>query len=106
MSELTPIKRRWQPIGHFWPLLGAACLGIAVAVCAWFAVAVWEERLAKAKFNDVAGDYASVLQSGLDGYFDKLRDLRAFYDASVEVGPDEFDLFTKQITASYDDACG
>ncbi|MGH9807317.1 MAG: CHASE domain-containing protein, partial [Terriglobia bacterium] len=104
MLELTPIKRQWQPIGHLWPLLGAACLGIAVAVSAWLAVSVWEERLANAKFNDVAGDYAAVLQSGLDEYLDKLRDTRAFYDASVEVDPDEFDLFTSQITAGHDDA--
>jgi len=104
MPVLTPVKRRWQPIGHLWPLLGAAGLGIAVAASAWFAVAVWEERLTRAKFNDVAGDYAAILQSGLDGYLDKLRDTRAFYDASVEVDPHEFDLFTKQITAGHDDS--
>ena len=29
--------------------------------------------------------------------------MRAFYDASVEVDADEFDLFTSQITAGYDE---
>ena len=70
---------------------------MAVAISAWLAVSVWEERLAKAKFNDVAGDYATVLQTGLDEYLGKLVAVRAFYDASVEVDPEEFALFTSQI---------
>jgi len=102
MLELTPIKRRWQPIGHLWPILGAACLGIAVAASAWFAVSAWEERLAKAKFNDVAGDYAAVLQSGIDGYLGKIGAVRAFYDASHAVDPNEFDLFTARILEGHD----
>ena len=59
-----------------------AVLGLAVAVSAWFAVSVWEERLARAKFNAVAGDYASILQNGLDDFLGKITALRAFYDAS------------------------
>ena len=104
MTEPTPVKRRWPSIRPLWPLIGAACVGLAVAVAAWFAVSVWEDRLAKTKFNDVAGDYATVLQNGLDRYFDKILAVRAFYDASVEVDPDEFDLFTSHILAGYDDA--
>ena len=82
---------------HIWPIVAVACLGLAVAVAAWFAVSVWEERLARAKFTAIAGDYASVLQNGLDDYLGKILAVRAFYDASVEVDPDEFNLFTSQI---------
>ena len=103
MTELAPVNRRWTPTGHLWPILGAACLGVIVAASAWFAVSVWEERLAKAKFTNVAGDYGAVLQNGLDQYLSKLLATRAFYDASVEVDADEFDLFTSQITAGYDE---
>ena len=91
-------------MGHSWPILAAACLGLAVAVSAWFAVSAWEERLAKANFNNVAGNYASVLQNGLNDYLDKILAVRAFYDASVEVDADEFELFTSHILAGYDDA--
>jgi diguanylate cyclase (GGDEF)-like protein len=77
---------------------------VIVAASAWLAVSVWEERLAKTKFTNVAGDYATILQNGLDQYLGKLLAVRAFYDASVEVDADEFDLFTSQITAGYDDA--
>ena len=34
----------------------------------WVIACDWEETLAKAKFNDVADDYATVLQNGLDHY--------------------------------------
>jgi CHASE1-domain containing sensor protein len=98
MPELTP-KRRWTPAGHLWPILGAACLGAIVAASAWFAVSVWEDRLAKTKFTNVAGDYGTVLQNGLDQYLGKLLAVRAFYDASHTVDASEFDLFTRQITA-------
>jgi diguanylate cyclase (GGDEF)-like protein len=84
-------------VGHLWPILAAACLGLAVAVSAWFAVSVWEERLARAKFTDIAGDHATVLQNGLDEYLGELLSVRAFYDASREVDGDEFALFTSQI---------
>jgi len=104
MTELTPVKRSWPSIRPLWPLIGAGCVGLAIAVAAWFAVSAWEDRLAKTKFTNVAGDYATVLQNGLDQYLGKILAVRAFYDASVEVDPDEFDLFTSHILAGYDDA--
>ena len=101
LSEFT--RKKWRPARHVWPIMAAACLGLAVAVASWFAVSVWEERLAKAKFVALASDYATVLQNGLDDYLGKLLAVRAFYDASYEVDPDEFAVFTKQITRGYDD---
>jgi diguanylate cyclase (GGDEF)-like protein len=104
MPELSELSIKWQPARHVWPIVAAACLGLAVAVAAWFAVSAWEERLAKAKFIATASDYASVLQNGLNDYLGKLRAVRAFYDASHEVDRREFNLFTSQILAGYDDA--
>ncbi len=97
MPDLPDVRRKWQPIGRLWPILAAACFGLFVAVAAWLAVSIWEERLATAKFNDVAEDYAEVLQNGLNRYVGKILALRAFYDASVEVDANEFALFTNQI---------
>lgn len=102
MSDLPHIRRKWQSIGQFWPILAAGCFGLVVAISAWFVVSIWEERLARATFNDVAGDYAEVLQNGLDEYIGKLLAVRAFYEASVEVDPDEFALFTSQILGRAD----
>ena len=79
MTDLFEFTRKnWQPARHVWPILAAACLGLAVAVASWFAVSVWEERLAKAKFVALASDYRTVLQTGLDDYLDKLLAVRAF----------------------------
>jgi hypothetical protein len=47
MPELTPAKREWTPASHLWPIIGAACLGAVVAASSWFAVSMWEDRLAK-----------------------------------------------------------
>jgi diguanylate cyclase (GGDEF)-like protein len=105
MTELSEVTRRnWQPARHVWPIVAAACLGFAVAVASWFAVSVWEERLAKAKFAALASEYATVLQTGLDEYLGKLLAVRAFYNASNHVDSTEFAVFTDQITHGYDDA--
>jgi diguanylate cyclase (GGDEF)-like protein len=96
MQDL-PESSKWPPTRHVWPLLAVASLGLAVAVAAWFAVAGWEERLAKAKFNDIAGDYSTVLQNGVDHYVGEIAAIRAFYDASVNVDAREFELFTNRI---------
>ena len=103
MHDLPEAISKRPRVAQVWPLLAVGLLGLAVVVAAWSAVSVWEERLARAKFNDVAGDYATVLQNGLNEYLDKIRALRAFYDASIEVDRREFALFTSQILAGYGD---
>ena len=97
MPDLPHVRRKWQAVGQLWPILAAACFGLVVAICAWFAVSIWEERLSRAKFNDTAQDYAEVLQNGLDDYLSKIIAVRAFFESSVEVEPEEFALFTNQI---------
>jgi len=89
MPDLSEYSRKWRLSTHTLPIAAAALLGVAVAVSAWFAVSVWEQRLARAKFNAVAGNYASILQNGLDDLLANITALRAFYDASHTVEPDE-----------------
>ena len=98
MADLSEGRRRWRSVR-----IGAACLGLAVAVSAWFAVSIWEERLARAKFNAVAGDYASILQNGMDDFLGGIYALRAFYDSSHLVDRNEFVLFTSQFNRSQGD---
>ena len=83
--------------GLAWPLLAVGAFGLALALAAWIAVSVWERRIAFAKFNDIAGDYATALQHGLDHHVDDIAKVRAFYDASVSVDAEEFELFTSRI---------
>lgn len=91
---------------HYMPLLAVACLGLLSAIFAWVTVSAWEERLDRQNFNNVAGDYATVLQSGLDEYLDKMRATRAFYDSSKEVDADEFTLFTDRSLPDMATRCG
>ncbi len=97
MDELTKGTNKRPSLTHILPLAVVAVLGLVVAGAAWIAVSDWEERLAKAKFNDVAGDYTTVLQNGLDHYVGELTAIRAFYDASVHVDSEEFEVFTSRI---------
>jgi CHASE1-domain containing sensor protein len=96
-------RKRGMRNWHVWPIVAAACLGLALAAAAWLAVSAWEERLAKAKFTALASDYATVLQTGLDGHLVKILAVRALYNASNAVDADEFAVFTKQITEGYED---
>jgi diguanylate cyclase (GGDEF)-like protein len=104
MPDLSEMTGKRRPLAQGWPLIAVGGLGLMLAIAAWIAVSVWEARLANAKFNDVAGDYATVLQNGLNAYLDKIRALRAFYDASHRVDPHEFDLFTSRILTGQRDA--
>jgi diguanylate cyclase (GGDEF)-like protein len=56
MPDLSEYSRKWRPTSHSWPVAAAALLGVAVAISAWFAVSIWEQRLARAQFNAVAGN--------------------------------------------------
>src|SRR4029078_5784534 len=94
-------KERWGPGMHYMPLLAVACLGLVAAVFAWVTVSAWEQRLFRQEFDNIAGDYASWLQNGVNEYLDKMRAMRAFYDSSHDVDPDEFDRFSNQILAGY-----
>ena len=49
---------------HYMPLLAVACLGLVAAVFAWVTVSAWEQRLFRQEFDNIAGDYASLLQNG------------------------------------------
>jgi CHASE1-domain containing sensor protein len=97
MLDAFEAGTKWRRRRHVLPILAVACLGVVVALSSWLAVSIWEGRLAKASFANVAGDYAAVLQNGLDQYLAKMIVMRAFYDSSVTVDPDEFDVFTGRI---------
>lgn len=97
MQYLSETIGKRVRLAHIWSLIAVGLLGLVVTIAAWIAVSGWEERLARAKFNDTAGDYSTVLQNGLNEYLDKIRALRAFFDASDWVDSTEFTLFTTQI---------
>ena len=104
MHELPEAIGKRRPMARFWPLVAVSALGLSVAVASWIAVSVWEDRLVKATFNDVAGDYVAVLQNGLNEYLGKVISVRAFFDASTAVDRQEFSVFTSQILEGHGEA--
>lgn len=97
MQDFSSAKSKRSPLAQAWPLVVVGVLGLAVAVAAWIAVSNWDERLARAKFDDIAGDYLTALQAGLDEYVDELTAIQAFFHASQAVHLREFDLFTSRV---------
>ena len=97
MPDLAELKSDWPRRRHYLPMLAVAGLGILISVAAWFAVSAWEQRLSHESFSNVAGDYAAVLQNGLDQHLGKIRAVAALYESSSDVRKDEFDLFTSRI---------
>src|ERR1700674_2741437 len=85
------------PLKHVLPVAAAAGLGIALSLSAGFVVSKWEYRLAKLEFTKVAENYALILQNGLDEYLDKIRAVRALFNASDRVSRKEFEAFTSEI---------
>ena len=100
MADLSEYSRKWRPASHTWPIAAAALLGVAVAVSAWFAVSVWEQRLARAKFC-----YRGEL--GVDPAERPRRfsstSPRSAPQSPHTVDPDEFALFTGQLNSGKDD---
>lgn len=103
MPDLAALANNWPVSRHAWPMIAAGCLGLIVAAASWYAVSIWEERLARAEFTAVANEYATALQNGLNDYLDHIVAVRAFYDASREVDPEEFQSFTRHILQDYAD---
>ncbi len=97
MLEALEGRKRWDRRRHLLPIFAVASLGVLVAIVAWFVVSVWDTRLAKSNFANVAGDYAVRLQTGLDEYLGKVSVLRAFYDSSHNVDREEFEIFTSRV---------
>ena len=78
MLDAIDGRTKWRRRRHLLPILAVACLGLVVAVATWLVASTWEARLAKVNFANLAGDYASVLQNGLDQYLAKMIVMRAF----------------------------
>jgi diguanylate cyclase (GGDEF)-like protein len=75
---------------HVVPCLAAALVGALLSVAAWYAFLLRENRVAELEFNARAGDYRSVLQTGIDDYIDKLDAVRALFVSIPGVSRQQF----------------
>lgn len=98
MPDLSPdITERAKP-AH--AALAAAVLGAALSILSFFAVSAWEDRMAERSFAAVAQDHIRTLQTGIDGYIDRLIALRALFNAedyADGVTRSEFEIFAREL---------
>ncbi len=69
-------------IKQFVQIFGAAAIGLALSVSAWFYVSANDERLALQKFNQAATDNTQILKNGLSEYSNKLVAVGTLFSAT------------------------
>jgi diguanylate cyclase (GGDEF)-like protein len=80
--------------------LAAAVLGVVLSVVSFFTVSAWEDRMAERSFAADAQDHIRTLQTGMDGYVDRLVSLRALFhaeDRADGVTRGEFEVFAREL---------
>jgi diguanylate cyclase (GGDEF)-like protein len=84
-------------VRQVWPLLAAACIGLALSVAAWFAVSAREDRLAELEFHAVADNHLLILQGGINTYLSRIVALRALYKSDDLISRTEFQIFSEEL---------
>ncbi|MDB5504177.1 MAG: Periplasmic sensor diguanylate cyclase/phosphodiesterase [Tardiphaga sp.] len=84
--------------GIYRPALVAAAVGVLLSLAAAYAIAQWEERVAKVEFEGVAETQAIILQNGMNEYTSRLVALRALFESSnEEITRSEFETFSARL---------
>jgi diguanylate cyclase (GGDEF)-like protein len=97
-TRSVPFLNRWPRL----PIAVIAILGIGLSVVTWLVVERRGYRAAETEFNGRARNVSLVLQTGMNGYLEKILAVRALFAASPgEVTRAQFDSFAQQILAGH-----
>jgi diguanylate cyclase len=88
IADAAARRRNWRL-----PVLLTACVGVFLSVSTAYVVSLRDDRLSQLNFDAMAENHAMVLQNGLNEYLNKLRALRALFDANDRVTRGEFESF-------------
>ena len=83
------------------PVLAVGAASAVVSVVAWYLTFAQETRTIELEYSRRGDNQANVLQYGIDGYLEKLKAVRAFFDASQHVSRDEFERFGNALLIDY-----
>jgi len=75
----------------------AAIAGLFISVSVWYLTLASEHRAYEAEFSGRANNQRTILQSGIDNYWDKLFAVRALFDSDASVSRTEFESFAKSL---------
>ena len=79
------------------PTLVAGFSGLFVTMAMWHLTAEAEHRQYEIEFAGRANNHRTVLQRGIDDYWDSMYAVRAFFDASETINRGQFEDFAKSL---------
>ena len=98
LFDLISWRRVWRVI----PVLTAGIVSIVVSITVWRLIVASETRTAELEFARRTDNQASVLQSGITDYLDKLYSVRALFDSSNDsISRDEFERFSNSLLVNH-----
>ena len=90
----------WRRFLHNAPVFAVGILSVVLCVLAWYLTAAAEDRAARQEFLARANNQSIFLQNGIDDYLDRIRAVRALFDASNHaITREEFETFTRLLLA-------
>jgi diguanylate cyclase (GGDEF)-like protein/PAS domain S-box-containing protein len=98
LLDLISWHRIWRGI----PVLTAGIVSIIISIAVWRLTVASETRTAALEYAQRADNQASVLQSGIADYLDKLYSVRALFDSSDHaISRDEFERFSSSLLVDH-----
>jgi diguanylate cyclase (GGDEF)-like protein len=95
MENLRRIRR-------FAPVLIVGIVGITVSVAIWYLTFVSENRAFTQEFGSRANNQATILQNGVNNFWDKLYAVRAFFNSSSHaITREEFESFSNSLIVDH-----
>ena len=102
LMRVLPSKEQWYGIRSFVPILIMGLCGIAMSVGAWYMLSQSENRAAIREFNGRAANQASILENGIDDYWDELYAVQALFRSSNQnVTRGEFESFSRSLISRH-----
>ncbi len=102
LMRVLPSKEQWCGIRSFVPILIMGLCGIAMSVGAWYMLSQSETRAAIREFNSRAANQASILENGIDDYWDELYAVQALFRSSNQnVTRGEFESFSRSLISRH-----
>lgn len=88
----------WGKIRYLAPIFTLVILGITASIGVWYQTFASESRAFVQEFDSRAHNQATILQAGVQDYWDQLYALKALFDSSNQgITRDEFSRFSKSL---------
>jgi CHASE1-domain containing sensor protein len=79
------------------PTLIVGFVGIAATIAVWYLTLASEKHAFEQEFSGRANNQLVLLQNGLDQYWDRVEDVRAFFDSSDNIPREAFESFSNAL---------